>query len=438
MSWDKSKHINKIKKDKKETFVNIFILNYNNKEDTIECIEAVKQIQYGHFDITLVQNGSSEELCRYFSEKYPDIYHVILKENRGFTGGFNKGITEIMKRESESEYILFVSNDVVVEPDIIEKMLSSSIEEKYGIICPVVLYYKNREKLWCAGGNYNRFLGKNKMRGTNSLYTSIYEKDTKVDWASFCIVMIKTEVFRQIGYLDEEFFLSNEDLDFCLRAQKQGILTYYCGSAKAYHKVAVDLGGIHNPLYMYYQVRNTLLCHKKNLKKYNFLFSMVNYLLISITRRILRLTFGGEFYKTKYIFMGVYDFFLGNFKEGVLSKRIKDELSKNKKVRVGINARYLQKQKNSIENALIILSTFFLGDKTPVNRKYLSGKPYFSLMFFSSKSTFSLKNISPTPKYTTLIFVSMMPQYFIKSFFVDVESAIIQSAIFNECVKRSL
>lgn len=349
MPWNKSEYVNKRKDDEKDPFVSIFILNYNNKEDTIECIEAVKRIQYKNVDVTLVQNGSSEELCLYFSEKYTDMHHVILKENRGFTGGFNRGIKEIMKREHESDYILFVSNDVVVESDIIEKMLSSSIEEDHRIICPAVLYYKNHEKLWCAGGNYNWLLGKNRMRGTDSFYAGIYKENKRVDWASFCIVMIKTSVFKQIGYLDEEFFLSNEDLDFCLRAQKQGIFTYYCGNAKAYHKIAVDLGGIHNPLYIYYQVRNTLLCHKKNLKKYHFTFSMLNYLLISVTRRILRLTFAGEFYKAKYIFMGIYDFFLGNFEEGVLSKKIKDKLFKNKRFKIGINARYLQRQKSGIE-----------------------------------------------------------------------------------------
>lgn len=333
----------------KKPQVSIFILNYNNKKDTVECLESVQKIQYDSYEIYLVQNGSSQEVNDFFKEKYPKIHHVCIKENKGFTGGFNVGIKEILKKKPE--YILFVSNDVVVSSNIVQKFLEEAqTVENAKIFCPAVFYYHNPTTLWCAGGDYNWILGKNKMRGTGKTIDEGYKKSCSVDWASFCIVLFKADVFSKIGYLDESFFLSNEDLDFCLRAKENKIITSYCSSAWAYHKVAVDLGGIHHPLYMYYQVRNTLLCHKKHLGKFHFFISFLNYLLISVPHRIVNLVSNKNGSNSKYIVYGIYDFLRSSFEKGLLSEKIKEELElSKKKFRVGINARYLQRQMTGIE-----------------------------------------------------------------------------------------
>ncbi len=333
----------------KNPSVSVFILNYNNKKDTVECIESVRKIQYDPYDIYLVQNGSSQEVNTFFKEKYPEIHHVYIEKNKGFTGGFNAGIKEILKKKPD--YILFVSNDVVVEPDIVQKFIKEAeAVENAKIFCPAVFYYNKHETLWCAGGDYNWILGKNKMRGTGYKLDEGYANSCLVEWASFCIILLKADIFDLVEDLDESFYLSNEDLDFCLRAKKKWVETYYCSSARAYHKVAVDLGGLHNPLYMYYQVRNTLLCHKNNLSKIHFMISFFNYVFISIPHRIWDLAKKGELYKTKYIMYGICDFLRQSFGEGEFSKKIKQELLlRKKRLRVGINARYIQRQMTGIE-----------------------------------------------------------------------------------------
>ena len=65
------------------------------------------------------------------------------------------------------------------------------------------------------------------------------------------------EVFEKIGFLEEQYFSNYEDLDFCISAGNAGYTIYYAPQAVIYHKVARDWGGLDNPLYIYYQIRNT-------------------------------------------------------------------------------------------------------------------------------------------------------------------------------------
>ena len=63
-----------------------------------------------------------------------------------------------------------------------------------------------------------------------------------VDAVSGCVMLIRREVFERIGLLDEAYFFSFEDIDFCLRARDAGFQTACVQDARAYHEGGRTIG----------------------------------------------------------------------------------------------------------------------------------------------------------------------------------------------------
>ncbi|MCD4676681.1 MAG: glycosyltransferase [Desulfobacula sp.] len=72
--------------------VAIIILNWNGKEDTIECLESLEHITYSNYEILLVDNGSTDGSAECFRERYPGMEIIENGENLGFAEGNNVGI----------------------------------------------------------------------------------------------------------------------------------------------------------------------------------------------------------------------------------------------------------------------------------------------------------------------------------------------------------
>jgi GT2 family glycosyltransferase len=81
---------------------------------------------------------------------------------------------------------------------------------------------------------------------------------TMVDAVSGCLMLVKREVFGAAGLLDEDFFFSFEDLEFCLRARRAGWLTALAGGATAYHEGSRSIGQT-STRRLYFAARNHLL-----------------------------------------------------------------------------------------------------------------------------------------------------------------------------------
>jgi len=336
--------------------VAVIILNWNRKDDTRDCLESLRNVLYENKEIIVVDNCSSDGSQEYIKEKFPEVTLIEAKENFGFTGGNNLGIKYAI--EHDAEYVLLLNNDTVVDKNLISAHLEVfEKEQNVGLVGPKVVYYNNPTAIWCAGCNYNPIIGKWKMYGTYSKKRRTFEEIEEVDWISFCVVMIKVPVFKDIGFLDDEYFLSNEDLDFCIRAKKKNYLCYYTPKAVVKHKIAQSLGDLNHPLYVYYQVRNTFLFYKKNRFLLGYAVSLLYYILFSLPKRAL-LFFILGYPKRGIIFLYAFlDFQQGNLGKGKLSQNIIENIKKGKnKYRIGINIRYLQRQITGIERYVAEIS----------------------------------------------------------------------------------
>ena len=77
-------------------------------------------------------------------------------------------------------------------------------------------------------------------------------------------MFVRAEVFRSVGLLEPEFFLNNEEIDFCSRAKRAGFSCVYVPEARLWHKISVSFGGEDSPLKEYFSTRNRLLWARRN------------------------------------------------------------------------------------------------------------------------------------------------------------------------------
>ena len=220
--------------------VAIIILNWNNYEDTIECIHFLQKITYRNYEIIIVDNGSTNGSQKILEKEFPDLKLIQTGENLGYSGGNNQGIKYALERGAELLWIL--NPDTIVAPDALEKMVKSISKTGAGVVAPKIYFRDSPKKVWFVGGNLDMKTGQVGHKYEGEVDNGQFDKENKLDWATGASLLIKTEVFKKIGLFDERYFLFYEDVDFCVRAREVGFGVLFVPAARIWHKVGVSAG----------------------------------------------------------------------------------------------------------------------------------------------------------------------------------------------------
>lgn len=255
--------------------VAIILVNYNGFDVTSDCLKSLenisKDILNEEFKIYVVDNagsdGSYEKLTEYISERQSD--NVILirnKENLGFAGGNNIAVRRAL--EEGADYIVLLNNDTLVEKDFLGYLLEPFriYEDCYASVGKIY-YESDRNKIWYAGGKFSYRTGKTEHLRYGEKEDGRQEKIRKVTFATGCCLCISKECVQNVGLLCEDYFLYDEDTDYCLRILESGHSIYYAPKSVIYHKVSVSTGK-KKGLADYYMARNRIILIKKYIKKH--------------------------------------------------------------------------------------------------------------------------------------------------------------------------
>ena len=239
-----------------QPLVYIIIVNYKGLDDTIDCINSLKNIEYKNYRIIVVDNnsedGSAEKLDELF---FGDIKIIKLDENLGFAGGNNVGIKVAL--EENAEYVLLLNNDTVVKNDFLNHLVDKAEEEKtIGCVGGKIYYYSNKEILWYAGAKINKYTGRTKHIGVDEKDIGQYSISKEEDYITGCLMLVKREVLEKVGLMDERYFLYYEETDWCAKMKKYGYKLVFEPKSVIYHKVSSSTKNI-NDVMKYYYDRNS-------------------------------------------------------------------------------------------------------------------------------------------------------------------------------------
>lgn len=237
--------------------VGIIIVNWNGLSVTDECLQSLQNLNYDNVRVILVDNGSTDGSVAYFRTHYPEVTIIELDHNTGFTGGNNAGIDYVLGHNMD--YVLLLNNDTVVsDPDFLSTLLDKCERDpKIGMACPTIFYDEPENKVWYAGGWLSMWSGWGHYHALPE-----NKEPQPTGYATGCCLMVRSETVRQIGGLNEAYFLSVEDVEWSLRAQQNGWKTVYIPNASIIHKDSVSSGdegkGKFSPTRIFYEFRNSI------------------------------------------------------------------------------------------------------------------------------------------------------------------------------------
>jgi GT2 family glycosyltransferase len=238
--------------------VSVIILNWNGKEDTLECLLSTKQLDYSNYEIILVDNGSTDGSVDAISKQYPDITLLQTDENLGYAGGNNVGIRWAL--EHETDYVLILNNDTTVSTGLLSAFINAANQLPSGSILGAKIYfYDNPDTLWFAGSRWRNETNSFEIIGYGQRDSIEFNHKIEVDYITGCALFADAAAFKDIGLFGEDFFLTYEETDWCYRAKARGYKCVVIPEAKLWHKVAASFGGRSSPLYTYFMTRNKLL-----------------------------------------------------------------------------------------------------------------------------------------------------------------------------------
>jgi GT2 family glycosyltransferase len=264
--------------------VAIVILNYNSPEETIQCVESFETLHYPNSKIVIVDNGSKDDSCRLIRQRFPETSLICTGSNLGYAGGNNKGIEYALCQGAD--LVLIVNNDTqVLNRDFLRPLVRSVLSDpKAGIAGPKVANpggYIQKTILYSPTlMNYVR-----NSRLLQKLFSRHHEYDTEQEVEAVCGVcwLLRAEVFRTVGMLDEEYFMYAEEQDYCYRARKAGWKVIYSPTVSILHERAANDPKSMQRRYVYSR-RNLVLF----LRKHSGLFQALLIALMMVASDTLR------------------------------------------------------------------------------------------------------------------------------------------------------
>jgi len=245
----------------------VVILNWNGEKFLNQFLPVLlRNTQLPGVDIYVADNASTDNSLSLIEEQFPTVKTLLLDKNYGFAGGYNKALAKI-----NADYFVLLNSDVEVTENWLQPLLNYMNENADVAACqPKIKSFYNRDYFEHAGasGGFIDYLGfpfcRGRVVGTAEMDRGQYDTVIDVFWATGACLLIRSELYNQVGGLDDEFFAHMEEIDLCWRLRSRGFRIVCIPQSTVFH---VGGGTLHveHPHKTYLNFRNNLLMLYKNL-----------------------------------------------------------------------------------------------------------------------------------------------------------------------------
>ena len=269
-----------------EPKVGIVILTRNRNGEVNECLKSLQKNSYKNKEI-LVIDGTI---------------------NSGYAKGNNAGIAKLLKQKCE--YILLVNDDTVSNPNLISKLVNSfHTDPSIGIVGPTITYFNKPRTIWYSGGYINKTFCYTTHPNMNKDIK--YARTDYTDFVTGCCMMVRKDVFEEVGLLDTRFEYYFEDAFFCKKAFEKRYKSFVLKDPLIRHRVSSTLGSVGTnlmtPVRAFYYARNPFIMIKD---ENNFVFKcsqLLGQLLIRLPYYMVSISFSGKFQVLGWYLTGLWE-----------------------------------------------------------------------------------------------------------------------------------
>lgn len=251
--------------------VSIVIVSWNTKNLLRDCLKTVYEHAGGvDYEAIVVDNNSSDGSADMVRCEFPQVTIISNDTNRGYAAAANQGIGL-----AEGRYVLILNSDVFVCDNAIARLveyadahreaavIGPQVWEDENTIQPTCFSYPNLLNLFLRLSGLARLFKNNHFFGREMMLWWRRDTERQVDVVSGMFMLVRREAIRQVGMMDESYFLYYEETDWCRRFSKAGWKMLFWPGAKVIHPG----GGSHSSNQMvlraYVQNRKSLLIFLK-------------------------------------------------------------------------------------------------------------------------------------------------------------------------------
>jgi GT2 family glycosyltransferase len=335
----------------------VIVLNWNQGEDTIECLESLYGNNYPNYDVVIVDNDSQDDSiarisayakgevavespflpysCRtesiqvinYSRREAEDIQVTTLskkiaeegrnkasnrslviienEQNFGYPEGNNVGLRYALK--ASADYVLLLNNDTVVDKHFLTELVCAADKDaSIGVIGPKIFRYDLPNVIQATGARIDFWRGRaislNKGKTDDEIEHFTVDDLLPADFVPGACFLIKRKVIEDVGKLDPTYFLYGEELDWCVRISRAGYRIVCDLNSKIWHKKAASTSKAKR-VAEYYDHRNWVI----NERKYARVPQLISFLLLYPAYWIAVLLKARQFGNIRYFVKGFVD-----------------------------------------------------------------------------------------------------------------------------------
>jgi GT2 family glycosyltransferase len=226
------------------TFVSILIPNRDRIDLLSRCVESIlEKTTYKNYEVLVVESGSQPAAFRYYDEIEKHRKVRILSYPKGLN---YSAVNNFGAKYARGDVLLFLNNDTeIIDPDWLEEMIRWAERKEIGVVGTKLV--KRDGTIQHAGV----------IIGLTGFAGHIFAGLTEGHWGPFgstewyrnylavtgACLMVRRNVFQEVGGFREDFCYCGSDVEFCLRTKERGYRVVYTPFAKLLHNEAATRGG---------------------------------------------------------------------------------------------------------------------------------------------------------------------------------------------------
>lgn len=226
--------------------ISIIIANKDHVEDLKRCVSSIfEKSTYENFEIIIVENGSTQKSIFDYYEELSENSKIKIVT---YEGDFNySAVNNLGVKHAAGDYILLLNNDTqVITVNWIEELLMYAQREDVGAV-GAKLYYGDKTiqhagVVLALGAHRTAGHSHYKQHRDNLGYMGRLCYAQNVSAVTGACLLVKKTLFDQVGGLEEDFAISLNDVDFCLKLRQKGYLNVFTPFAELYHFESISRG----------------------------------------------------------------------------------------------------------------------------------------------------------------------------------------------------
>jgi GT2 family glycosyltransferase len=212
----------------------IIIVNWNNRQETLECLAAVtaQTSEVGSATVTVVDNGSSDGSASAIASRHPQVKLFALTENRGFTGGLHAALAG-----STADHVVFLNNDAIPQKGWLSALVRAMES------APPDVVSVGGQIVDSVGEHIDFIGGMLTFDGhafQNGFRFPVGSREMPADGAEILFacggnMISRRALLTDLGGFDDDYFAYLEDVDFGWRTWLAGYRVLYSRDALVRH-----------------------------------------------------------------------------------------------------------------------------------------------------------------------------------------------------------